>query len=1475
MVEKDKLPLRTANAEWHKTENMKRITLVAVLTLLSLATFARASAVLYSSDFSEDWNDWTIIDADGDGITWYTYDSCLWYGFSGSDEHTSADDWIVSPPVSLTAGTTYRIKAKHQSSHALTYALYASTDKSAAGLAAGTLVADLSDGAHSEEVLWFTPSESGSFYFGIHTDATNPHWGYIKLVSFEVKENVPIPASASDLKVCKAAGVRDAVLSWTLPPALDEDGIELPDGVTVSNVRVYRNGELAQTLPGDAVTCTDSGLDAGRYEYEVELDINGQLGNRSKVAFDLLVKDAPYVSYFQDPGWAIVNVDGGRGWKNCGYGSWGYSDIGYPSGMINDNLDSPDNWLISPSIKLAAGVEYKVKFWHYSRYMAEYFKLYAALGTSIDCLKSGTVVADIDGISHSGITQDVFTFTPAVSGEYNFGFHNYDISGPGYGSGLIITGFEVIPDDMPALGMVKDFTISPGTDDDLFALAATLSWNLPTVDTDGNLLPLPEDAPIYNVHIYRDDVLVKSLSGNATSWIDTADLGLTPGKHTYGIEVEVAGVYGPRLYAESPTICPTGDNYKNTPYTSDFSDPCWGKKETKWNECAFWKDDRPTYPPTFEDTPHGYTTGIRHYYPDSDIAWLHSPDFGLVGGKEYIFSFWHREKGKSFSKLTYRPDIYIYSSENSDEKNTDNTPNEENCVASYSTGSTATSEWEKLEFSFTPPISGFYWIKMWDFILAEYGYKDITCFDIREKDWVAPEPPPTPPVEENPPSPVYLPTYVTTADPLTANLAWELPSTYKDGSEFNPATGTIRIYRDGELAQTLPGTERHWQYTADAWIVHDHHAYEIEVEADGLCSSRVKPAYASSVLPYASDMNNAGWTVLNVNGGRCWDKITVDQDNPYGILTLPDYSRGVNFVSPYSAGGWGNPGGYEAADDWIVSPPLYLNGYKGYKVSFWHSDPFGMECEKFSLYASKELSPESLAGGKLIADISNSSTALPEWHRVSHMFIPEEDGYYYFGFHAHSAENERNSVQLTGFEVARFGMTESIPSRPTGLTAVPTVSETPEVKLSWEMPAKYMSGASIPDDALMEALVYRDGTLMYRGNAVEWTDNDVQHGEAYTYEVAVEVDEQTGPRAAVSPVEVLPPPPPEPPLPVIPDPAEDLTVTTDPVLPNVADISWRNPSTSSVPDSEPPITLAEIYRDGELIGSVTDGLAAGEYSSYEDNIVSDPGMYTYMVKVYNDELIADEGHPEVTRWVGRGADVPYEPENFYEWYPFNQAVGNDQGGWRIGFTDACAGGAEEDGDSWIISPPLYTQSGTKYLLEVLPFSRGFADPSDISVYLGSNVAPEEMTRRIGSIDCSMVKSFAEPVQFPLLAAAADDPSLADEPDEDGGRTSFATGNVTVGFRAEGEAEGRICCFRFIIDPETSVDEAVEDGSMRHVGDTVLFPDGATDITLVTVSGQVVRRCAAAGSIDLSQLAPGVYIVSCNAGGKRISLKVMK
>ena len=63
--------------------------------------------------------------------------------------------------------------------------------------------------------------------------------------------------------------------------------------------------------------------------------------------------------------------------------------------------------------------------------------------------------------------------------------------------------------------------------------------------------------------------------------------------------------------------------------------------------------------------------------------------------------------------------------------------------------------------------------------------------------------------------------------------------------------------------------------------------------------------------------------------------------------------------------------------------------------------------------------------------------------------------------------------------------------------------------------------------------------------------------------------------------------------------------------------------------------------------------------------------------------------------------------------------------------------------------------------------------------------------------------------------------------------------------------------------------------MTLMGNAVLIPAGARDITLATAAGQVVRHYEATDSVDLSQLAAGVYIVSGNLDGRRIALKVVK
>ena len=84
-------------------------------------------------------------------------------------------------------------------------------------------------------------------------------------------------------------------------------------------------------------------------------------------------------------------------------------------------------------------------------------------------------------------------------------------------------------------------------------LTVDVSWTLPTVDADGQ--PLDGDRAVESVAVYRDGALAATLAADATSWRDTAEAGLTPGKHTY----EVGGCRV-RL-RRAVRLCPHGDAF--------------------------------------------------------------------------------------------------------------------------------------------------------------------------------------------------------------------------------------------------------------------------------------------------------------------------------------------------------------------------------------------------------------------------------------------------------------------------------------------------------------------------------------------------------------------------------------------------------------------------------------------------------------------------------------------------------------------------------------------------------------------------------------------------------------------------------------------------------------------------------------------------------------------------------------------------
>ncbi len=424
---------------------MKRITLVAALTLLSLATFAQAETVPYTSDM----RGWTAIDTNNDGNTWSSNQGR--YAFDGSGYNSGVgfvhfaatiDDWIVSPAVSLEAGTEYIVRFSHKrdkSRFPRKAMLYAALADDAESLAAGAVVADFRSANYQQWERFtqtYTPAESGDYHFGFYAYSTEIIDMY--LAGFEVKKYEFVPEPVSDLAISLGADFAvEATLSWTLP-AEDTEGFAFDDDATFNAVYIYRDGKLAQTLPGNATAWTDSeasGMTAADHTYEVEVEVNGVRSSRSSI-FYTPPKPLPYQSDFNDGGWTIID-DGNNG------NTWSFTSFDIDSRGVkcdcHDAYDETDDWLISPPLPLTAGVAYSVKFRYLSHNTDENsFSLFASRVNTVKGLTSGSRVALIPARAYSWHDES-YTFTPPETDYYYLGFR----AGP-QKRYILMTSLEVI-----------------------------------------------------------------------------------------------------------------------------------------------------------------------------------------------------------------------------------------------------------------------------------------------------------------------------------------------------------------------------------------------------------------------------------------------------------------------------------------------------------------------------------------------------------------------------------------------------------------------------------------------------------------------------------------------------------------------------------------------------------------------------------------------------------------------------------------------------------------------------------------------------------------------------------------------------------------------------------------------------------------------------------------------------------------------
>lgn len=361
--------------------------------------------------------------------------------------------------------------------------------------------------------------------------------------------------------------------------------------------------------------------------------------------------------------------------------------------------------------------------------------------------------------------------------------------------------------------------------------------------------------------------------------------------------------------------------------------------------------------------------------------------------------------------------------------------------------------------------------------------------------------------------------------------------------------------------------------------------------------------------------------------------------------------------------------------------------------------------------------------------------------------------------------------------------------------------------------------------------------------------------------------------------------------PVLPGIATDVTVTPAADLSHAATISWTNPSTSNVDGVMPELVKAEIARDGEVIGEVTEGLVPGEVSTFEDTTVPNAGEYTYTVTIYGLEGASSTKPTEVkSPWIGAGMNLPFDCEDGFReagWNIYN--VNNDKNTWGDPITwEAYSGylnitSNNNTPNDWAITPRLNFTAGSKYILSITSYYSNGYEPVDWDVHFGTSVTPESMTTKLATIHTTNPSASRQTDLIYLEVIAADEVNLlSDDAEEEEPETPtndyilVPAGVGTIGLHANQKGAFNVSGFSIKPENPASIENIkLTEGGIAVIGSEIFFGSEAEAVAVYNLAGKTVMTANGVSHISLSSLSKGVYVVKATVNDEILTTKVVK
>lgn len=251
-------------------------------------------------DSEEDFNAFTILDANNDGRTWkYSANAGAAQSYWNSTEDN--DDWLFSPAIHLKASRSYVFAFKlrnHSSTYHNSLEVKWGDAATPEGMTKTLLPTTTPSNVWTEYTYEITPEADGNFYFGFHENSPKDQF-YLLVDSFSVTASAlaTAPDSVTSLKVTPGAqGALTADLSFNVPTkAIDGSALSKVDSLVIK-----RDGAiisvLGQKSAGTHVAFQDNELSGltvgGTHKYSV-VAYKGEDAGRTNTVAAWIGEDVP------------------------------------------------------------------------------------------------------------------------------------------------------------------------------------------------------------------------------------------------------------------------------------------------------------------------------------------------------------------------------------------------------------------------------------------------------------------------------------------------------------------------------------------------------------------------------------------------------------------------------------------------------------------------------------------------------------------------------------------------------------------------------------------------------------------------------------------------------------------------------------------------------------------------------------------------------------------------------------------------------------------------------------------------------------------------------------------------------------------------------------------------------------------------------------------------------------------------------